>query len=179
MINKFILIVICVCIISCANKVSSADLYWKTQSLPESGFKIDFPCSPEKFYKSFQDESREIHVYSFDCEIKKMKFYVSSKHYMEDFDEESISKAFDAAEDGHKEFYADLSQTSRTEIDKFENGKARLYKLENKQGKILYHLFLANDERTYSVITSLLEKDEKVDFGAISKKFIDSFETIK
>lgn len=170
---------------SCFNENILLDIKWTNFSSKEAGFTIKFPCEPKKsFYKSFQDKPRPIHVYEFDCGKGNMKFLVSTKHYMDEFNNESIPMAFEAIEGGHKQFYAELKETEKIEFNKLPKTTGKLYKLESENGKILYHLALADNERIYSVMSVLLGGDNltenmKKDFDKISQKFRDSLEITK
>ncbi len=72
-------------IISCRAQKTDLHLQWKEFESEEAGIKASFPCEPQKYYKSFQDEPRPIHVYDFSCEAEGIKFLISSKNYMDVF----------------------------------------------------------------------------------------------
>lgn len=172
-------------ITACGSIEPDFNLNWKEFTFKEAGFKAEFPCEPIKDFNSFQDEPRPVHTYEFSCDIEGMKFYISSKHYLDNFNENSIKDIFDSFESGHKKFLSiGLKETKAMEIKKFSNTKGKLYKFENQEKAIIYQLVLANDERFYDLTNLLLAKnnstkESKSEFDKISKRFRDSFEIIK
>ncbi|MDQ3632980.1 MAG: hypothetical protein M3405_00510 [Acidobacteriota bacterium] len=168
----------------CNNETFFKDLKWRTFVAKEAGVKVDFPCEPKKDFKSFQEKPRPINIYGISCQVDGIRFLVSSKNYLDDFNENSIPNYFESIESNNKVIFGAVKNLDEKDISKYPNVKGKFYKLELESKGIIYILALADENRTYEIMAGLLpEKDssENVEneFDIIAKKFIDSFEIIQ
>lgn len=168
----------------CSNETIFNDLKWRAVVAKEAGVKVDFPCEPKKDFKSFQEKPRPINIYEFSCQVDGMKFLVSSKNYLDDFNEKSIPDYFESIESINRVMFGTVKKLDEKDISKYPNVKGKFYKLELESKGIIYILALADENRTYDIMAGLLpEKNssENVEneFDKIAKKFIDSLEIIQ
>lgn len=176
--KKLLLIFFCgVVTICCSAQKQDSNLQWKTFNFPEAGMKASFPCEPEKYFKSFQDKPRPIHVYDFDCEVEGIKFLISSKHYMDDFNENTFNEIFENHEFILKKMFGEIESYNEKK-DFFTNGFAsRFYEAKYKSGGDVNSLVVLSENRSYeAMIGNPSVSVKNPDFNEISTKFIDSFQ---
>jgi len=168
--------------ISCQSQKANSSLQWKEFDFPDAGLKVSLPCEPKKYFKSFQDNPRPIHVYDFSCETEGMKFLVSSKNYMDDFNENTFKQTFDANESNLKTMFGAI-ESIEEKNDFLTNGlSSKYYEVTPKVGGKVKSLIVVNNSRFYEAMFGITPesernlKESKVDYNEISKKFLDSFQ---
>lgn len=180
-----IFIILSVLTISCQAQKSDLDLKWREFEFKEAGIKVSLPCDPEKYFKSFQDEPRPIHVYSFSCEIKGMKFLISSQHYMDKFEENTFDKTFESHETNLKTIFGSIEDFNEKRDFKTSGFNSKFYEVKPESGGKINNLFVVSESRFYDAMFGILPesekqiKESKIDYESISKKFTDSFQIIE
>ncbi len=169
---------------SCKAQNSKPELKWEKFESSESGMKAEMPCQPKKYFKSFQDNPRPIHVYSFDCEVNGIKFLISSKNYMDDFDEKSFQKVFESNEFILKTQFGEIKEFTEKK-DFLTNGfKSKYYEVIPKLGGKIKSLMVVNKTRAYSTWVGVIPEKAKevenknIDFEKIGNTFIKSFQIL-
>ncbi len=143
------------------------------------------PCEPIKSFKSFQDEPRPIHVYEFDCEVEGIIFLFSFKNHLNDFDEKTTTKTFEANESNLKFAFGKLERF--VEKDNFQtNGFAsRSYEIYPENGGRIIDLIVVNEQGTYEASIGVTPENEarikvkKIDFEKSAQKYMSSFQVVK
>lgn len=168
--------------VSCQGQKS--DLQWKDFESKDAGMKINIPCEPKKFFKSFQDNPRHIHVYDFSCETEGIKFLVSSKNYMDDFNDKTFKQTFDAIESGYKTMFGEVENFNDKDVLLANGFPSRSYGIKYKNGAKIKSLVILNQERSYTILVGMPRdnerklKESKISFDEVSKKFIESFQIL-
>jgi hypothetical protein len=168
-------------IISCQaqNEVS---LPWKEFESIESSMRVQIPCEPKKYFKSFQDQPRPIHVYSFNCEVNGLKFLISSKHYMDEFNDKTFKQTFDAHESNLKTMFGEVESFNERK-DFLTNGfDSKYYQVKLKSGAKINQLVVVSKTRSYDamfVVTPEKAKESNTNYEKIGERFIDSFQVLE
>lgn len=164
---------------SCQAQKSNLNLQWKEFESKESGIKISLPCEPKKYFKSFQDKPRPIHVYDLSCEVEGIKFLISSKNYMDDFNENSFKQTFEANESILKTMFGAIESFNEKK-DFLTNGfTSKYYEVKLKGSGKINMLVVVSEIRSYQAMVGITpdsDKKLKANFEEISKKFVDSFQ---
>ncbi len=170
--------------ISCQAQKKDLDLQWKTYEFPEAGMKASFPCEPVKSFKSFQDKPRPIHTYNFDCEVSGIKFLISSKNHLDDFDENTFERNFEANESNLKFMFGAVESFDKKENFLTNGFISKYYEIKPKVGGKVKSLMVVNESRSYEALFGVTPDNEKklknlkIDYDEIGKKFIDSFQIL-
>jgi len=146
---------------SCQAQKSDLNLQWKEFESKESGMKISLPCEPEKYFKSFQDKPRPIHVYDFSCEVEGIKFLISSKNYMDDFNENSFKQTFEANEGNLKTMFGAIESFNEKK-DFLTNGFiSKYYEVKLKGSGKINMLVVVSEIRSYQVMVGITSDSDK------------------
>ena len=169
---------------SCKAQSEDLKLRLKEFESKEAGLKASLPCEPEKFFKSFQDRPRPIHVYDFDCETGGIKFVISSKNYMNEFNEKTLAQTFASHENILKNFFGEVESFNEKKDFLVSGLKSGYYEVRLQAGGKINELVAASNVRYYVATVGVMPqnvkklKESKLDYDSVSKKFINSFQVI-
>lgn len=182
---KKILLIVWFAMFSFSCHAQKNDLKWKDFESKEAGIKASFPCEPKKSFRSFQDEPRAIHVYGFDCEDKGIKFLISSKNYLNEFNQDTFKQTFDSNELILKTMFG-VVESFNERKDFLTNGfTSRYYEVRPKSGGKVNSLIVLSENRSYELIIGITPDNAKkmemsnANFQDVSNRFIDSFQVIE
>lgn len=170
--------------VSCQAQKVNSNLTWKEFESKEAGMKVSLPCEPKKNFKSFQDEPRPIHVYEFSCEAEGMKFLISSKNYMDDFNENTFKRTFESNESILKTMFGTVEGFEKKENFLTNGLESKYYEVKLKSDGKINMLIVVSKNRSYEAMfgvtpeSAVKLKESKIGYEEIGKKFIDSFSVI-
>jgi len=158
------------------------ELKWQELRSEDAGLIVDLPCVPKETATRFQEEPRPIHSYDYSCKLDGIRFLVSSRHYMDPFNEKSIAEFFETIEDINRTELGSIKRLEKSLSKNFRPAKAKKYEFVNDKGAILSQLAVANSERTFWITVAALPDsvwaEDKIRFGKVVNRTISSFKLI-
>ena len=158
---------------------------WSDFESKDGGIRASLLCTPKERIKSFQDQPRPIHIYSYECESNGIRFLLSVKNHQNDFNAKTIDESFESNEFLLKSMFGEVEKFSARK-DFTTNGFAsRDYDMELKAGGKVRALIGVNEFATYEALIGVTQDNleiivqKKLDFKSISDKFIGSVEILK
>src|SRR2546428_10333263 len=94
--GRVLLIVLLAFITGCSQ--TTDELKWGDFESKNARIRTTFPCTPKETDKSFQDQPRPIHIYSFECESSGLRFLLSVKNHQNDFNSKTTDESFESNE---------------------------------------------------------------------------------
>ena len=180
--KKLLILLLFSCsIISCKAQKKETPLQWKDFESKEAGIKVQIPCEPKKYFKSFQEQPRPIHVYNFNCEIEGLKFLISSKHYLDDFNN-TFKQTFDAVESNLKTMFGEIKSFNERKDFQTNGFESKYYQVKLNSGAKINQLIVVSKTRSYDAMFAVLPdkaKESNTDYEKIGKQFIDSFQLLE
>src|SRR5258708_32842923 len=85
---------------------------WIDFESDDARIRASLLCAPKESVKSFQDQPRPIHVYSFECASNGIRFLLSVENHQNDFNSKTIDESFESNEFLLKSMFGEVEKFS-------------------------------------------------------------------